>query len=131
MDRKIGTIDIETYVGDNGCLIPYAIGSYIGGPGNFIRHKDELKMYYLTDYKHIVESEEKRVQSMLLDWLKDILLIKNRGYKLYAHNLSNFDGPLLIKYLSSIEWLEIKPLIRESKIYSIDITIDVSKMDDK
>jgi hypothetical protein len=67
------TIDIETII-NNGLLTPYLIAFYDG---------KNLYSFYLSDYNS--------VEQMMLDCLKSILIRKYDGYKIYAHNLANFD----------------------------------------
>lgn len=121
-DRKIGVLDIETYKDSTGRHIPYACGTRVGGPGNYIRHRPEVKMYFSSDFDG--KCPEMRARQIMVAMLKDILLIKNRGYRFYAHNLSGFDGPLMVKYLSHVEGLKIKPLMRGNDTYTIDLSID-------
>ena len=51
------------------------------------------------------------------------------GYIFYAHNLSRFDGPLLIEYLADIKGLKIRPLLKNNEIYSIKFTMTTAEMD--
>ena len=128
-DVKIGVIDIETYRDDDGNHIPYAVGTRTGGVGNYKRSKSEVKMYYSNDFDGATPDD--RARQIMVAMLKDILLIKNRGYKFYAHNLSGFDGPLIVKYLSHVKGLKIKPLMRGSQTYTIDLTIEWKYVDDE
>lgn len=128
-DRKIGVLDIETYTDSDGNLIPYACGTRIGGPGNYKRHKPEVSMYFSADFDGA--SPEIRARQIMVAMLKDILLIQNRGYKFYAHNLSGFDGPLIVKYLSHVKGLKIKPLMRGSDTYTIDLSINWGDVDEE
>jgi hypothetical protein len=128
-NHKIITFDIETYVdGKTGTLVPYAVGSYTGGEGNYIRHEEELKMYYLLDFEGV--DVQSKVQKMLFQALKDILVVKNRGYIVYTHNLGGYDGFLLIKYLKDVKNLKIKPLFRSNTIYAIDFSFPVDCIDE-
>jgi len=47
--------------------------------------------FYLTDYS---SSED-----MIINAFKDLLVKKYDNYKVYIHNLSNFDGIFLLKIL--------------------------------
>lgn len=120
-------IDIETYTDRSGNLIPYAVGSRVGGSGNYIRNKADIKLYYLSDYDG--EDNIAKSKLMMVDFLKHILNDNFIGYKFYAHNLGGFDGPLLIKYLADIVGLKIKPLMRNNELYSLDLIMSIESMD--
>ena len=101
------TLDIETKVVDN-VITPYAI-SYFDGK--------IVKSFYETDF---ISPKE-----MIKTALTSLLIRKYHNYKVYIHNLSNFDGIFLFNILTEIGQ-DIKPIINEGKF--LDITI---KFDDK
>jgi hypothetical protein len=55
---------------------------------------------------------------MIIDCFKSILIRKYNGYKIYIHNLGNFDIIFLLKYLVKISI--INPVIHNGKIISIN-----------
>eukprot|EP00299_Pterocystis_sp_00344_P001296 c11129_g1_i1.p1 GENE.c11129_g1_i1~~c11129_g1_i1.p1 ORF type:complete len:391 (+),score=-74.25 c11129_g1_i1:606-1778(+) len=118
LNKKFISFDIETYVDSTGHLIPYAVGSRVGGDGNYSRSKD-LKLYFLLDFPG--QTMRDKATAMLFQSIKDLLVIANKGYVIYCHNLGAFDGFLLIDYLKNLEQLKIKPLFRSGSIYSLDI----------
>ena len=105
---NIGTIDLETFKNDKGEAIPYAIG-----------YKTErvLEKFYLNDYKNS--------DDMILDCINKIMVVKNHNMKVYAHNMGEFDGILILKKLidkSEDHGYKIKVFSdNEGKLMSIDI----------
>jgi len=55
------------------------------------------------------------ISNYFLDIFKNFI-----GYTLYAHNLSSFDGLLIIKSLYKL--FEVKPLFKDNKIMSFEIS---------
>jgi len=62
---------------------------------------------------------------MILDAMKDINKRKYRGYKIYLHNFSKFDGYFLIRYLSQLGICN--PIIHKGKIISCGFRLYESK----
>lgn len=85
-------------------MTPYAICFFDG---------KKVKSFYLTDYK---DSNE-----MLTFAISSLLKRKHTGYKVYVHNLSNFDGIFILKVLSSLEDISIKPIIKDGKFIEVKI----------
>ena len=81
-DTNIGSIDIETYKNSNGDVVPYCIG-----------FKTENNLYV----KYIDEFES--CDDMILDCINNICIAKNHNIKVYAHNMSEFDGIIILKSL--------------------------------
>jgi hypothetical protein len=104
--NKFITLDIETKIINN-VMIPYAICYYDG---------KKVNSFYLTDYK---DSND-----MLKDCINSLLKRKYTGYKIYVHNLSNFDGIFLLKILSQIDNIHIYPTIKDGKMINIKLTYD-------
>jgi hypothetical protein len=107
IDKKLNnnfiTLDIETQTINN-IMTPYCICFYDGKSSN---------SFYLADYKNN--------QEMLLYAITSLLKRKYNGYKVYVHNLSNFDGIFILKILSSIKYINIKPIIKDDKMIEIKI----------
>jgi len=54
---------------------------------------------------------------MIKSAIKDIMIKKYDNYKVYIHNLSNFDGIFLLKILTELG--QVKPIIHHEKLISI------------
>ena len=111
LDEKYITLDIETQVinSEKGNIIkPILISIYDG-----LQHYN----FYLPDY---VSSDE-----MIIKALMFLLEPKYHRYKIYVHNLSNFDGVFLLKHLINLKYNDeevfIKPTIKDGKMINIDI----------
>jgi hypothetical protein len=107
-DENIGVLDIETFKNDNKEAVPYAIG---------FKLKSGSKLFYLDSYNNPSE--------MILDCLENMLVKENHNFKFYAHNMSQFDGILLLKslmHLSNNHDLNFNVHSNnEGKIISLDI----------
>ena len=81
---KIGVFDIET-VNYNSRLYPYAIGILID---------DNLKIFYIKDYFNgdFIIASNKMVKAFI-----EYINNTNKSCTLYAHNMGNFDGYLILK----------------------------------
>ena len=55
---------------------------------------------------------------MLIDCIKSLMLRKYHGYKIYLHNLGNFDGIFLLNILTELSD-RVSPIINNGKIISI------------
>ncbi len=106
INNKFITLDIETQTINN-IMTLYCICFYDG---------KSSKSFYLSDYKDN--------QEMLLYAITSLLKRKYNGYKVYVHNLSNFDGIFILKILSSIENIKIFPIIKDNKMINIKLTYD-------
>jgi hypothetical protein len=104
LNNKFITLDIETQTINN-VMTPYCICFYDG---------KYSKSFYLSDYKNN--------QEMLLYSITSLLKRKYNGYKVYVHNLSNFDGIFLVKILSSIDNIKLYPVIKDDKMIDIKLT---------
>jgi hypothetical protein len=56
---------------------------------------------------------------MLLKAIISLMRYSYNGYKIYIHNLSNFDGIFLLKHLSDIPQSILTPIIKDGKMISI------------
>ena len=86
-------MDLETMVIDNK-HIPYCVGVFDG---------NLQKCFYLSDFK---DSD-----SMLIAAINSILTKEYKGFRVYLHNLSNFDGIFFLRLLKNIG--EITPVFEE------------------
>jgi hypothetical protein len=87
INQDIITLDLETYMTKNNdgsvTLVPYLISFYDGVSS---------ASNYLTNFKDHKE--------MILDLLNKLVIDNYDGYKVYAHNLSNFDSLFLLDILN-------------------------------
>jgi hypothetical protein len=109
------TMDLET-VNINGTLIPYLLCWYDGvrniKKSYFILPPEEL--HKLNDSnKNNIDSYS---LSLLQDAMNDICTRKYKGYKIYFHNFSKFDGFFLVRYLAPLGLVD--PIIHKGKIIS-------------
>jgi DNA polymerase elongation subunit (family B) len=94
-------MDIETFIKD-GIHIPYAISWYDG---------EKVFSYYLSDFTSY--------ENMLKKALNDLMVKKYDNYRIYIHNLANFDAIFLLKILAKIAIC--KPIIHNDRIISIQL----------
>jgi hypothetical protein len=110
LDKKVNnkfiTLDIETQTINN-IMTPYCISFFDGKIS---------KSFYLSDYK---DSQE-----MLTFAISSLLKRKYNGYKVYVHNLSNFDGIFILKILSSINHIKVHPILKDGKMINIKLSYD-------
>lgn len=108
LDDKVITMDLETRV-DNDTHIPYCVGIFDG---------KKKFTFYLSDYKN--------THDMISSAVNSILRPKYKGFKVYLHNLSNFDGIFLIKVIKDLGNLD--PVINNDRIISLTLSKDNSKL---
>lgn len=101
-DNKIITFDIEAYKDKDNYMIPYACGWYDG---------ENSYLYYLSDFKSSKE--------MLMKSISDIMIPKYNRYSVYMHNMQNFDGVLLFKYL--LKEYNVKPMLKDNRLIAIKL----------
>jgi hypothetical protein len=106
LNHKFITLDIETQ-SINNVMTPYCISFFDG---------KNFKSFYLSDYKNS--------QEMLIFTINSLLKRKYNGYKIYVHNLSNFDGIFLLKILSSIDNIKVHPILKDGKMINIKMSYD-------
>ena len=101
------TMDIETIKLDNQ-LTPYLICAYNG-------------VDYIQSYATSNLNQEELFKIFIT---KLVTLFKGRILRVYAHNLSNFDGVFLLKHL--IPFGEVKPLYYNGRLMSIKIKLTIN-----
>jgi hypothetical protein len=111
LDRRFITMDLETITYNN-TLIPYLLCWYDGKIKKhyFITHPVEIKDFIILNGGNV----ESSVLDMVQDAMKDICKRKYKGYKIYLHNFSKFDGYFLIKYLAQLG--KCNPVIHKGRI---------------
>jgi len=101
ISKNIITADLETYLDENNNMVPYLASFYQqGNMGYFFNNNTNI---------------------LFQNFFKKLFCRKNRGFKIYFHNLSGFDGFFLIKYLIKFGY-NISPLIHSDKLISINIS---------
>jgi hypothetical protein len=101
ISNKFISLDIETRNVD-GIINPYCI-SYFDGV--------KSTSFYLSDF---INAEE-----MLKSAIRSLKRYSYNGYKIYIHNLSNFDGIFLLKHLTEIPQSILSPVIKDGKMISL------------
>lgn len=76
----------------------------------------QCKSYFVTDFKNS--------DDMFISVIKSVMIRKYNGYKIYLHNLSNFDGIFLLRTLSKLNG-KIKPIIRDNIIIQLKLTFNL------
>jgi len=113
LDNKFITMDLET-VNINNTLIPYLLCWFDGKikESYFITSPLELQ-----DLSTLSKDElDQYILRMFSLAIKDICIRKYKGYKIYLHNFSKFDGYFLIKHLSQLG--KVEPIIHKGRIIS-------------
>lgn len=124
---RFATIDIETLSFNinkhEKQLIPFLIGSH-----DFMNNETRVSLLphpHINQGKNYLE-KDKYLQTFLMQ----IFTGKFNKYRIYAHNLSSFDGVLLLRTLIAIgdrHNIKIEPLIRDNKIISIKCRYEYRK----
>jgi hypothetical protein len=84
------TVDIETIILDNNKNdhIPIAIST----------HSQNFSKLFIIDYNLLMEDSELAVKILFKQYL-DFMTLQKKSYTIFAHNLGNYDGYFLYKYL--------------------------------
>jgi hypothetical protein len=106
-NKKIITMDLETRVLDDK-LCPICVSIYDG---------QNKSTFWVGDF---ISPE-----AMLEESIRSILIRKYRGYKIYLHNFSYFDGVFLLKVLAQMSGIKITPLVRDDRILRIVMQFDL------
>lgn len=106
INNKFLTLDIETRTLDN-IITPYCISIYDG---------KKATSFYLSDYSSPEE--------MMKTCIASILNRKYDNHKVYVHNLSHFDGIFLLKVFSSLENVNVKPILNDGKMFDIQLNFN-------
>ena len=127
-DKKTTTFitgDIETILIDD-IHVPYAMGYVFAGEKDSPLSLLKKPVTYCTESIYYSGDFKERSRLMFDDFLNGLISYSKRK-KVYFHNLSRFDGILLLKLLLEDEskWL-LKPVIREHNVYQV-IVYDKSR----
>jgi hypothetical protein len=103
ISQKYVTMDLETRINvlDN-TMIPYALSIFDG--------KESIS-FYISDYTNS--------DDMLKNAIKYLMKPKFHNYKVYIHNFSFFDGIFLLRILSEMTDITIKPIFRDGRIIEL------------
>ncbi len=109
---NFGTIDLETYFTDDGYNKVYAAG--------FCAGEDALSMFY-------IDKDSRSSEDVVLNCINEMLINKYHNYIFYAHNLSGYDAPFLLKTLLDFntkvgsEVFVVNTIFRDARIISLTI----------
>lgn len=118
--------DIETILIED-VHVPYAVGFMVVRPDVELTSEREycIETYYSEDYPEIVfPSFQDRSDKILFDFIERIVVVvkKSRSVlNVYFHNLSRFDGIILLKYVASKSAYKFKPLMRNNRLYELKV----------
>src|SRR5258706_191861 len=114
LDKKIGTIDFETF-GSNFGLGYHQV--YAGGWA-----VNNIKQLFFLKYN---ESSEQLVNRLILSILMNP---KFDGYTFYAHNLGRFDSIFILKSLITNKNIKLTPVLKDNSIISLVIKFNKIKI---
>lgn len=109
LSKTFVTMDLETRT-IIGIMNPYCISIYDG---------TKTSSFYLLDYKN--------ADDMLISSLKHLMRPKYHNYKVYIHNFSFFDAIFLLRIISELTNLPIKPIIRDGRIIELKFAFEFNK----
>lgn len=118
--------DLETILVDN-VHKPYAGGFLLVTPGDVLTSLPNIHTFFSEDLQDIYPTFVERSERMLFDLCSNVeLTVKKykdlRVRTVYYHNLSRFDGVLLVKhYTNRGQPFKVKTLIRNHMIYEIKV----------
>jgi len=104
LSNKFITLDMETITKDNK-ITPYLINAYNG--------------------RHHITSFNSNENELFNEFIPKLITLIEKGKEtfIYAHNLSSFDGVLLLKQI--FKYGKVKPLIHHGKIISIKLIVNI------
>ncbi|KAF3951624.1 hypothetical protein CMV_022749 [Castanea mollissima] len=115
--------DMETII-INQVHFPYAVGLMMVRPGEQI-NEIMIDTYFSEDYKILFKKFEDRSTKVLNYFVLRILTIVRQEQSpltIYFHNLSRFDGIILLKHLvCHHKNYELKTLLRNNRVYEIAV----------
>lgn len=115
--------DIETLLIDN-VHMPYAAGLMMVRPNKVLNNNVLIETFFSEDDLIIIDSFEERSTKVLYDLIIRIMSIVRRersALTISFHNLSRFDGILLLKHLACHHKYELKPLLRNNRLYELGV----------
>ena len=110
IDKKIGTIDIETFsINESGEQAVYSAGWAV---------KNKTQLYYLDD-KNCQNSHQ-----LLITMFNDILHSEYHDYTFYVHNLAGFDSVLILDSLTRVDDIKLKMIMKDDNTL---VSLKISK----
>jgi DNA polymerase type B, organellar and viral len=115
----IGTLDLETFVDNDGYAKVYAIGFYTNKEAE---NNEGPKTFYLDSNMSSNELTLKCIDSMLIT--------KYNDYTFYVHNLGGFDGPFILNTLLSanahlgFEYYKLQYNLIDNRILKLEIKVE-------
>jgi hypothetical protein len=103
---KLITFDTETYLDENDNMQLYCICFFDG---------ENKYSFYITDYNNISD--------MLKDVFENLFQSKYNNHSIYIHNASSFDLIFLLKYISTIPKIKLRPLFKDGQFINLDIEL--------
>lgn len=118
-DGRYGVIDLETYFSSKGYNEVYAAGFCVASKNTDV-DSGTSKMFYINN-----NLDGGQVVLQLID---SLLTSEYHNYKFYAHNLSGYDAPFILKVLKDYnksmneEIYKLNIIFRDAKIISMAIS---------
>ena len=126
-DRQFifGTFDIETYpIQDGGRFIPYCAAAFYDGL-EFTAYTNDYYKTYVGRKTTVITD----VIMILIYRLREYMIAINRkSVILYAHNLSSFDGYLILRTCAT-HGIKVEGLKRDTEIFFIRFKLDGVEFD--
>ncbi|CAA3018524.1 DNA polymerase-like [Olea europaea subsp. europaea] len=107
---------------------------YLVRPGDDLSSAEKgIETYFSEDYPDFVfKTFEERSNKMLFDFIERLAVVVRHNPSIltvYLHNLSRFDGILLLKYYASRgDKYAIKPLMRNHRLYQIAVYLGKKRL---
>lgn len=101
--NKIITMDFETFINQDKKDVPYLVSWFDG---------IKSRSYFLTDFNSPGEMTQRAI--------KDLMMTKYKGFKVYLHNLGKFDSVFLLDNLCELGFC--KPLKKNGRYISLTLT---------
>jgi hypothetical protein len=115
--------DTETVLIDD-IHVPYAVGYLIVYPGDDITAMSYPQIYFSEEFAFLKPEFKERSRHMMSVFLEALGVVAERRNinTVYFHNLSRFDGILLLKHYALYENMyTFKPLMRNNILYELAV----------
>ncbi|KAI3773863.1 hypothetical protein L1987_48402 [Smallanthus sonchifolius] len=116
--------DLETILIDNKHT-PYVAGLMLVHPCQDIK-ESIIYTYFSEDYSFIEDFKErsKKVLFDLVFKIKALMKKEKKAKTVYFHNFSRFDGVIMLRYLVCHTDYNVKPLMRNGRLYELEVYSD-------
>ena len=136
--KKFITLDIEALcntdelceIGRNTTFDPLLITTYDfynNKLDSIILKSDEDMRYYIYDKEELNSSMKEYKMNQIADYLGIFLHRKYHQFRIYAHNMSDYDGVFILNSLLILEKhnnIKVIPISRDNKLISIKVLFD-------